>query len=138
MSRNGLYGLLAVACFLGFFYFGISYYLQGFFEQTGFRTCIFKNATGYPCPSCGTTRSVKLLFSGDVIGAALMNPMGIIVGLLMVIIPVLLVYDLITKRQLLFDAYTSVERTIAKKKWLAVVLIVLVLANWIWNFNKHL
>jgi hypothetical protein len=138
MSRNGLYGFLAAAFFLGLFYFGISYCLDDFFEQTKWRACIFKNVTGYPCPSCGTTRSVKLLFDGDLRAALLMNPMGLIVGLLMVVIPVLLLYDLIFRRQVLYNSYRTVEKKLEQQKWLAVVLVLLVLANWIWNFKKHL
>ena len=37
--------------------------------------CLFREWTGIPCPTCGATRMVAALLSGDVAGAALLNPM---------------------------------------------------------------
>ncbi len=48
------------------------------------RPCFFRALTGIPCPACGTTRSVRALFSGD-LGASLgSNPLasGIAITLL--------------------------------------------------------
>lgn len=37
--------------------------------------CPFKELTGYPCPSCGTTRSALALARFDVLGALLRYPL---------------------------------------------------------------
>jgi hypothetical protein len=37
--------------------------------------CLFREWTGIPCPTCGATRMVSALLSGDVVGAAAWNPM---------------------------------------------------------------
>jgi len=37
--------------------------------------CLFKEWTGIPCPTCGATRMIAALLSGDVLGAAALNPM---------------------------------------------------------------
>lgn len=37
--------------------------------------CRFKEWTGVPCPTCGSTRMVEALLSGDVLGAAAWNPL---------------------------------------------------------------
>ena len=37
--------------------------------------CLFKEWTGIPCPTCGATRMIAALFSGNIWGAALLNPM---------------------------------------------------------------
>ncbi|MFT3794723.1 DUF2752 domain-containing protein [Flavobacterium sp.] len=138
MTKNKLYTLLAIACFFGFVYLGLSFYTDEIFKGAEVHPCILKTVTGYPCPSCGTTRSVKLLlFEGDWLGALMMNPIGIIVGMLMVLIPIGLLYDVLSKKQILFDAYRKTEK-IVTTKWIAVVLVILVILNWIWNINKNL
>jgi hypothetical protein len=37
--------------------------------------CLFKHWTGIPCPTCGATRMVAALLSGDALGAAGWNPL---------------------------------------------------------------
>lgn len=37
--------------------------------------CIFRNATGVPCPTCGSTRAVLALMRGDIMQAAAFNPL---------------------------------------------------------------
>ena len=136
MSRNGLYSLIGVACLLGALYFAISYFRNDWFEMLGWKTCFFKSLTGYPCPTCGTTRSVKLLFDGDLAGAFLMNPIGIVVGLLAVLVPSLLVYDLLFKKDTLHRVYLSVEKDMVKHKGWVVVFVILILLNGVWNVCK--
>jgi hypothetical protein len=36
--------------------------------------CVFKGLTGVPCPTCGSTRTLARLATGDVAGAMAMNP----------------------------------------------------------------
>jgi hypothetical protein len=37
-------------------------------------SCLFKAFTGFPCPTCGTTRSLVHLAKGDLQGSLFMNP----------------------------------------------------------------
>jgi hypothetical protein len=41
--------------------------------------CLFKEWTGIPCPTCGATRMIAALLSGNVLGAAALNPMLFVV-----------------------------------------------------------
>jgi len=41
----------------------------------GHMLCNFKRVTGVPCPTCGTTRAVIALTSGDVTQAFVLNPL---------------------------------------------------------------
>lgn len=134
MTRNKLYAWLLGACVLGHLYLWYSIFSPDKYNLT---VCIIKNVTGYPCPSCGTTRAMQLLFQGDFIESLKMNPFGIIVAILMTIAPIWIAIDLVFKKDTFFHSYKRTE-VIIRTKWLAVLLIILVLLNWIWNIYKHL
>ena len=134
MTRNKLYSLLLIACLAGFIY--LFYNIHTLQSQT-FRVCIIKNVSGYPCPSCGTTRAVTLLLNGRFIESLVLNPIGIVVAIIMIIFPIWILIDIIFKKETFYFWYKKAEGTI-RKPWLASILIVLVLLNWIWNIYKHL
>ena len=134
MTRNKLYSLILIACLAGFIYLFCT--IHNLKSET-FRVCIIKNVTGYPCPSCGTTRAVSFLLEGKIIESVLINPFGIIVAIMMTLFPLWILKDIILKKDSFFRWYKKTEATI-RKPWLAVILIILVLLNWIWNIYKHL
>ena len=134
MTRNKLYSLLLIACLAGFIYL---FYNIHTLQSERFRVCIIKNATGYPCPSCGTTRAVTLLLEGKIIESILLNPFGLVVAIIMAIFPIWILMDIILKKETFYFWYKKTEATI-RKPWLASLLILLVLLNWIWNIYKHL
>jgi len=134
MTRNKLYSLLLIACLAGFIY--LFYSIQKEQRET-VGVCIIKNVTGYPCPSCGTTRAVMLLSNGKIIDSLLLNPFGIIVAIIMTVLPFWVLTDIVLKKETFFTAYKKTEATI-RKPWIAIVLILLVLLNWIWNLYKNL
>jgi len=134
MTRNKLYSLLLIACLAGFIY--LFYNIHTLQSQT-FRVCIIKNVTGYPCPSCGTTRAVTLLLEGKIIESFLLNPFGIVVAIVMTIFPFWVLIDIIFKKESFFKTYKKAEARIRKPR-LALILIALVLLNWIWNIYKNL
>lgn len=134
MTRNKLYSLLLIACFAGFIY--LFYTIHNLQNET-FRVCIIKNVTGYACPSCGTTRAVSFFLQGKITESILLNPFGIIVAVIMIVCPIWILTDIVLKKDTFFRAYKKTEETI-RKPWLASILIVLVLLNWIWNIYKNL
>jgi hypothetical protein len=99
--------------------------------------CLFRQATGLPCPSCGTTRAIEALAVGDVGRAASTNPFGILLALAMVAFPAWIAVDLFRSRDGFHRFYLSVER-IFRRRAFAVAGIALVLANWGWNIVKGL
>lgn len=137
MNKNKLYLFILFACFVGYSWLLFSLQHEHEIQSQEFTVCLFKKVTTVPCPSCGTTRSVMQLLRGNSISAILINPLGIIVGLIMVIAPLWISYDLIQKKQSFYTTYLKIESTLRKRK-VAIVLIVLVLANWIWNIKKNL
>jgi hypothetical protein len=133
MTRNKLYSLLLIACFAGC---GYLYYKIDNLPNETLRVCIIKNVTGYPCPSCGATRAVSFLLNGNIIESIAINPFGILIAIIMTVFPVWVLTDVILKKDSFYKAYKKTEITI-KKPWLAFVLILLVLLNWIWNIYKN-
>jgi len=134
MTRNKLYSLLLIACLAGLIY--LFYHIKTV-EADTFRACIIKSVTGYPCPSCGTTRAVSLLLKGKIIESILLNPFGIIATVIMTVFPLWVLTDIVLKKETFFRWYKKSE-AIIRKPWLATILILLVFINWIWNIYKYL
>jgi len=134
MTRSKLYSLLLIACLAGFIYLFYSIQKE---QQETVGVCIIKNVTGYACPSCGTTRAVLLLFNGKITDSLLLNPFGMIVAFIMTVLPVWVLTDIVLKRETFFKAYKKAE-TIIRKPWIAIVLTLIVLLNWLWNLYKNL
>jgi hypothetical protein len=134
MAKNKLYLIVLIACFSGFLYL----FYTGHYSKNGqLSVCIIKNVTGFPCPSCGTTRAIQSIYKGDLIQSLLFNPFGIIVSFAMVFLPFWIVFDLTTKRKSFYVAYYKMESVLKQKK-IAIPLIILVVLNWIWNLYKEL
>ena len=134
MTRNKLYVLLSAACIAGYFWIFITYN-HNVTHGGELGVCLFKQLTGIPCPSCGSTRSVLSLLSGDLTGALIWNPFGFILMSILVISPSWILYDVITQKQSLFHYYIKSEQFL-RRKWIVFSAIGLVLLNWIWNIYK--
>jgi len=137
MTKNKLYSILLIACFFGYAWLGFSILNEDHQGNSHFGVCLFKKVTSFPCPSCGTTRSVIFLTKGEFYRALMTNPFGIIVAFLMIIVPVWITFDAISNKQTLFKYYHKTEKFI-RTRWVAILLILLVLGNWVWNIKKGL
>lgn len=106
-------------------------------DESHSSVCFIKNTTGIPCPSCGSTRSILSLWNGNISEALYYNPLGIIIAILMVITPLWLLYDLLLRKQSLYSFFRQTEQ-ILNKKIIAIPLIFLLIAIWIFNIAKGL
>jgi hypothetical protein len=52
-------------------------------------------------------------------------------------LPIWIVFDLLFKKESFYKYYQKAE-AIMKTKWVAILLIILVIINWIWNIKKEL
>jgi hypothetical protein len=134
MKRNRLYLILGIVCVVGYSWI---FFAAKRFGTGTLHLCYFKTVFGIPCPTCGSTRAVLTLLRGDFVGSLLLNPIGIVLATIAIVLPLWLGYDLLMKKATLFVAYQKAERTV-RVKWVAALLIALVVANWIWNFYKLL
>lgn len=99
--------------------------------------CIMKHATGIPCPSCGSTRSVISILQGNFIQAFNWNPLGFLLVFLLITLPVWIAWDHFTNNNSLHRFYSKGEILLRQKK-VAVPALVLILLNWYWNIHKGL
>lgn len=105
--------------------------------SSAFGVCLFKQVTGQPCPACGTTRAVVSLSSGNIWESLCINPLGVVAVLLLSIVPLWIVADLIRKSDSFYRFYRQAE-SLLKHRYIAIPLIIIILANWIWNITKQL
>jgi hypothetical protein len=136
MSNRKLYWILSLLTVGSYVWIG--YQLTHTHEQTAETLCIFKNVTGIPCPSCGTTRSIISLMQGDLMKGVYLNPIGLLGLITLLIMPIWLVWDAVSHKTSLIDFYKKSESVIKKHKVIYLPLIGLVLLNWIWNITKEL
>lgn len=134
LNRNKLYLILFIACLAGYIWIYISV-SQHLTENNSVELCPMKHITNIPCPSCGTTRSVISITQGNFLKAFQINPIGIIDALIMFFTPLWILADLLTNRKTLFDFYKKVESYLKKPKY-AILFIILIVINWIWNIVK--
>ena len=135
MNKNRLYAVLGFGCIVA--YGWILYAANLAHGESAFSPCFFKNITGIACPSCGTTRAVIMLLQGNFQQSVLLNPFGILAAILLIIFPIWLIVDILTKKASLFNFFKTAERVV-RTKYVAAILITLVAANWIWNIQKNL
>jgi hypothetical protein len=120
MTRQQLYRTILIACSAGFIYL---------WTGIGF-PCFFKTITGIPCPACGTTRFIVGDFTQG-------NPLGIVVGSAMLLLPIGVIFDLFTGGDRVFRMYLWVEKK-CRQPLLAAILIGVLVLNWIWTIAKGL
>lgn len=136
MTRSKLYILLSAACLAGYLWLYF-FKVRSVVNFGDVELCLFKHFTGLPCPSCGSTRAVLQLFQGNLKEAFLFNPIGYVIFIVLLIVPIWIIFDVVSARASLFIFYQKAECFI-KQKLVAISLIFIVLLNWIWNIYKEI
>ncbi|WP_394350220.1 hypothetical protein [Sphingobacterium endophyticum] len=81
---------------------------------------------------------MSALLHGNIAEAFMINPLGILSSLLILSVVVLLILDLLMKKDYYFRVYRQVEKFLQTHQVFSIVLILLVITNWIWNISKGL
>lgn len=76
----------------------------GTHEQLGMSPCRTMEVLGVPCPGCGVTTSVSLLWHGEPWGSFLNQPFGFLMGLLVPLTALLAIYRHLRGADLYADA----------------------------------
>jgi len=135
MPKKKLYLLILGFALAGYSWVILNHYLLNTNKPT-LNVCLFRQATGIPCPSCGTTHAVLSITKGDFRQALDENILGFPAALMLVIFPVWILIDLFRKKESFYRFYFWAEYFL-RKKWVAYFALVFLLANWGWNIYKN-
>ena len=131
---TNFYVLIISLCLVGYAWLVYKILYPNFSNFSG---CLIKYTTTSPCPSCGTTRSLTAILHGNIQQALFINPLGIIVFLLMLLLPIWSIIDLVRNKRSLYHYFLIFENSI-KQKRIAIPLVLLLVINWLWNIYKQL
>lgn len=134
-SRNKLYGWLLFFSAIG--YLWVFYNLLFTHADSGATLCLFKTITHLPCPSCGVTRTICSLIHPEESISKIVNPLGILVAAMMLIVPLWILIDLLINKKSFYNQYINIERFLQKPP-VAISSILLITFVWIWNIVKGL
>jgi len=135
MTKRKLYTILAGLSLAGYVWLGWNF-IEDSAHSAAPSVCLFKEVTGLPCPSCGTTRSMLLLVHGQLRESFMMNPFGMMLALALVIIPLWMMADVLRGSGSFYIRYTRMEYLLSHNKLLAVCAAAIVALNWFWNITK--
>lgn len=135
IKQENLYIFLLIACLAG--YIWLFYNLKSAAPGETVGVCLFKNVTGVPCPSCGSSRSTLEILSGNLKNALIINPFGYIILSGLIILPLWIGSDIILRTNTFYRFYLKTENYL-KIPSIAVIIIILVIGNWFWNITKGL
>ncbi|TVQ74934.1 MAG: DUF2752 domain-containing protein [Balneolaceae bacterium] len=136
LTKPRLYGLVMALAAAS--YGLLAYFYHNANGSISAQVCPINRVAGIPCPSCGTARSIVFIMEGNLYGAMMTNPLGFLAALLLIALPVWVALDFVRKRESLYRSYLKTEAWLIRRKWVAALLVVLILANWIWNITKGL
>ncbi len=137
MTRKRLYIVLAFVSLAGYLWLGLNL-LEGLTRSAVPSVCLFKEVTGLPCPSCGTTRSLLLLIQGRIFDSFMMNPFGIFAAIALATVPLWILADTVRRSESFYRRYVEMEQLLSRNRFLAACAAAIVTLNWFWNIAKGL
>lgn len=135
-NRNLLYRFWFTVSLVGYYWI-FDARITSLSNATFFKTCFIKNMTQIPCPSCGSTRAVHSILNGNFRDALIINPIGFIAVLFLLLVPLWISRDWITRKNSFQIFYQKFEFYLSNKR-ISLPFLGLILLNWIWNINKGL
>ncbi len=106
---------------------GFIYIKMGFFPPM---KCEFKEITGYPCPTCGSTRLFISIYNLNIVQALKYNPFVFVSGTL------LYLWSLTGFIPIFFKKKLSFKITDKEKKITIISIAILFLINWIYLISN--
>ncbi|MCX6227509.1 MAG: DUF2752 domain-containing protein [Bacteroidia bacterium] len=137
MNRRAVYSVVLAAGLIGYLWLAGNLFLEPSGGGKAIHFCLFKSLTGLPCPACGTTRAVTALVKLKPVESIAINPLGLINAALLIICPLWVAFDLLTRKRTFYERYKKAESVLKKQK-VFFPLILLIVINWIWSITKNL
>lgn len=134
-ARHTFYLFVSVATILGWSWI---VFCNTTLPSGHFTPCLFKNITGLPCPSCGATRSLMCISHLHFKDAVLINPIGYILGVLLLVFPAWLIADAMRGTPSMYRIFTTTEKKMQQRPFIIIMTLALIAVNWIWNIYKQL
>jgi len=105
----------------------------GFFKNIAPRlpNCIFHEITGFPCPTCGGTRSLIALSQFDLVSSFMYNPLVPLFAVGLIVFSLLFFIGAFTKKSL------SVRLTGRGKRIIRYSAFALIAFNWLFLILAH-
>ena len=101
---------------------GITFWLNAYLGQS-VQLCVFKELTGFPCPTCGLTRGTLCLLHGQLGSAWLRNPfLFSLIGL----------FALATMVRLFFARGVRIQLARTERRMALALVTAAFLANWLY------
>ncbi|MGB0917720.1 MAG: DUF2752 domain-containing protein [Flavobacteriales bacterium] len=117
---------------------GYAWLIWNYTTTAGVETvCLFKQSTGFACPSCGITRSIVAILEGNLADGFMQNPLGFVAIVALASIPLLGIASLMLARNLVSELVIWFEAGIRHPR-IALPLAGLITSNWVWNILKDL
>jgi hypothetical protein len=134
MSKKKLYILILGLALAGYSWVILNQFLLKTDKPT-LNVCLFRQVTGIPCPSCGTTHAVLSIAQGNFRQALNENILGFPVTLMLIIFPAWILIDIIRKKNSFYQFYYLAE-SFLRKNWVSLPVLLLFLINWGWQILK--
>jgi hypothetical protein len=134
MSRRKLYILILCFALAGYSWVILNHLLLKVNNPVP-DICLFRQVTGIPCPSCGTTHAVLSIVKGNFRQAVNENILGFPLTLIMILFPAWIIFDLVRKRDSFYRFYFLAE-SILRKNWVAWSGLAVLLINWGWHIFR--
>ena len=124
--RNAYFRFAAVALSV----IAVRFYAESGRPWTGPILCIFRSATGQPCPFCGTTRSVASASLGNFDQALSENAMGLTFSVAMAA-----VFISPKLGKAVAARFEQVRTSLGSTRFVLLVTFLFAL-TWVWNFSR--
>lgn len=112
---------------------GAAWLVWSYTAEAGQSICLFRHITGWPCPSCGSTRSILFLLDGQYRAALYANPLGYVSAVGMLVGAGWAAFDTIAGRQSMYRAYYHLEGRLRSNPVLLIFILLPVIILWIWK-----
>lgn len=137
LSKKQLYSIILILSFIAIAWISVHLISWNSERKMSFEVCYFKKATGFSCPSCGSTRAAVSIFKGDFKQALFWNPLGYLLVLIVVVLPPWILVDIVLKKSSFYVYFQKSIQKIKKPKVFSVLICFLII-NWIWNLIKNI